>query len=172
MLRPTDAYIIGRLLILVALLVRSSLGFVWLALLVVQRLPAFTEDLSDLACKTQRMSVNDLRDLISDVDERTKGDSGILISNILTLVVGEEHVGREGTFGRVGILVKLVSNASTGQIWRHYSPFFFFSTPRALVLRVVVFSLGMVEALADLADLGGADGLALVAFVVRAMIAR
>jgi hypothetical protein len=33
----------------------------------------------------------------------TEGDAGVLFTNILTLVVGEEHVGRKTTFGRVGV---------------------------------------------------------------------
>ena len=42
-------YIVGCLLILVALLIRLGLGLVRLALLVTERLPSLTEDLADLA---------------------------------------------------------------------------------------------------------------------------
>jgi hypothetical protein len=34
----------------------------------------------------------------------TEGDARVLDAHILTLLIGEEHVGRETTFGRVGIL--------------------------------------------------------------------
>jgi hypothetical protein len=66
-----ESYVVGQLLILISLLVRGSLGLVRGALLVVQRLPALTEDLADLA-------------------ER---DTGVLVTDVLTLLVGEEHVG-------------------------------------------------------------------------------
>jgi hypothetical protein len=35
----------------------------------------------------------------------TEADARVLDAHILTLLIGEEHVGRETTFGRVGILV-------------------------------------------------------------------
>lgn len=35
----------------------------------------------------------------------TEADAGVLFTNILTLVVGEEHVGRKTTLGRVGVYV-------------------------------------------------------------------
>lgn len=65
------------LLILIALLVGSSLGLVWGTLLVVESLPALTEDLTDLA----------------------EGDVGVLSTNVLTLLIGEEHVGGEAALG-------------------------------------------------------------------------
>jgi hypothetical protein len=34
---------------------------------------------------------------------RTKADTWVLITNILTLLICEEHVGGETTLGRVGI---------------------------------------------------------------------
>jgi hypothetical protein len=33
----------------------------------------------------------------------TEADARVLFTNILTLVVGEEHVGRKTTLGRVGV---------------------------------------------------------------------
>lgn len=41
-------YLVGLLLVLISLLVRSGLGLVWGALLVVQGLPSLTEDFADL----------------------------------------------------------------------------------------------------------------------------
>jgi hypothetical protein len=35
----------------------------------------------------------------------TEGDARVLFTNILTLVIGEEHVGRKTTLGRVGVCV-------------------------------------------------------------------
>jgi hypothetical protein len=43
-------YLVDGLLLLVSLLVRGSLGVVWLALLLVQGLPLLSEQLSDFAC--------------------------------------------------------------------------------------------------------------------------
>ena len=41
-------YVVARLFILVALLVRSGLGLIWLALLPAEGLPSLTKDLADL----------------------------------------------------------------------------------------------------------------------------
>ena len=35
----------------------------------------------------------------------TEADARVLFTDILTLVVGEEHVGRKTTLGRVGVCV-------------------------------------------------------------------
>jgi hypothetical protein len=35
--------------------------------------------------------------------ELTKGDTGVLLVDIVTLLVGEEHVGRETSLGGIGI---------------------------------------------------------------------
>ena len=40
------------------------------------------------------------------VNEPTKADAGVLIADILTLLVGKEHVGRQATLGSVGICSK------------------------------------------------------------------
>jgi hypothetical protein len=69
------------LLIFVSLLVGSSLGLIGGTLLLVQGLPSLTEELADLA-------------------ER---DARVLLTNVLTLLVGEEHVGRETTLGGIGV---------------------------------------------------------------------
>ena len=34
---------------------------------------------------------------------RTEADAGVLLSHIVTLLVGEEHVGGQATLGRVGV---------------------------------------------------------------------
>lgn len=33
----------------------------------------------------------------------TEGDAGVLLANLVTVVVGEEHVGRQATLGSVGV---------------------------------------------------------------------
>lgn len=37
------------------------------------------------------------------VAERTEGDPGVLLSHVVTLLVGEKHVGREATLGGIGV---------------------------------------------------------------------
>ena len=51
--RLLGTYIVGRLLVFVALLVLLCLGLVWGALLVVEGLPSLTEDFADLACSSE-----------------------------------------------------------------------------------------------------------------------
>jgi predicted ATPase len=34
---------------------------------------------------------------------RTEADTWVLLTNIVTLIVGEEHVGRETTLGGIGV---------------------------------------------------------------------
>lgn len=77
------SYIVGLLLILIPLLVGSSLGLVGRTLLVAESLPSLTEDLADLA----------------------ESDAGVLLPDVVTLLVGEEHVGGEATLGCVGVCV-------------------------------------------------------------------
>lgn len=64
-------YIIRLLFIFVALLVGRSLGLIRSALLVAQSLPTLAEDLANL----------------------TKRHAGVLLSHVIALLVGEEHVG-------------------------------------------------------------------------------
>ncbi len=75
------SYIIGLLLVLIPLLIGSSLGLVGRALLVAESLPPLTEDLADLA----------------------ESHTRVLLTDVVTLLVGEEHVGGEATLGRVGV---------------------------------------------------------------------
>jgi hypothetical protein len=79
------------------------------------------------------------------VASHTEADARVLVTNVLTLLVGEEHVGRQTTLRRVGIF-KTKSAWSRRRHWQTVEdvPFFFFSV-RALVARLVVFSLGMVK---------------------------
>ena len=77
---------------------------------------------------------------------RTKADSWVLIANILTLLVGEEHVCRETTLRRVGIykVGQLKDNALSVDSEVNI-PFFFFSTPRVF-LGAAALVLGMAAA--------------------------
>ena len=94
----TYSIVLG-LLLFVALLVSGSLGVVGLALSLGQGLPLVTEHLADLACcegqpvaMSQRTACN-----------LTKGDTGVLLANLVTVLVGEEHVGGQTALGRVGV---------------------------------------------------------------------
>lgn len=100
--RLLSTYVVGRLLILIALLVLSSLGLIWSTLLVVQGLPSLTEDLADLACNHAASACFDWKTRM-DIASHTEADARVLIADVLTLLVGEEHVGRETALGRVGI---------------------------------------------------------------------
>lgn len=84
--------VVAGLLVFVSLLVGLGLLFVGAAVFVAQGLPALTENLADLA----------------------KGDTRVLLSDALTLLVGEEHVGRETTLGRIGVLLLLLDTAGLG----------------------------------------------------------
>lgn len=74
-------HVVLGLLLFVSLLVSSSLGLIWCSLLLGQGLPLVSEDLADL----------------------TKADTRILFSDGISLVVGEEHISRETSLGRIGI---------------------------------------------------------------------
>ncbi len=74
-------YVVGLLLVLVSLLVGSGLGLIGSALLVAERLPSLTENLADLA-------------------ER---DTRVLLTNVITLLVREEHVSGETTLRSVRV---------------------------------------------------------------------
>jgi len=74
---------VGGLLLLVTLLVGLGLGIVRLLLLVVEGLPLLAELLADLA----------------------ELDTGVVLADLVTLLVGEEHVGGKTTLGLVGVLL-------------------------------------------------------------------
>lgn len=40
-----------------------------------------------------------------EIASHTEADARVLITDILTLLVREEHVGRETTLGRVGVFI-------------------------------------------------------------------
>ena len=42
---------------------------------------------------------------------RTEADAGVLLSHVVTLLIREEHVGRQTTLGRVGVWRWLFSEA-------------------------------------------------------------
>jgi len=90
--RLVSTYVVASLLILITLLVLSSLGLVGSTLLVVQCLPSLTEDLADLACK-HNASARFFRGSVRKMGSYTEGDTGVLLTDIVTLLVGEEHVG-------------------------------------------------------------------------------
>ena len=98
-------HIVASLFTLVALLVGLGFGLIWLALLRVEGLPAFTEDLADLACNAQAISEK----VESLPAEHTKADARVLLPHVFALLVGEEHIGGKTTFGRVGIYCHGVS---------------------------------------------------------------
>jgi len=43
---------------------------------------------------------------------RTEADARVLLTNVLALLIGEEHVGREATLGRVGICEIAIRNVT------------------------------------------------------------
>jgi hypothetical protein len=94
--------VVSLLLILVSLLVGSGLGLVRSTLLLVESLPSLTEELADL----------------------TERDTRVLLTDVLTLLVGEEHVGGETTLGGVGVLLGTLGGSSTtlsgGSSLRHF----------------------------------------------------
>lgn len=81
----------------------------------------------------------------------TEGDAGVLLANLVAVVVGEEHVGRQSTLGRVGVCVDRVSLGwFPGQKTRRSRPLQIdlpflrrWTLPPVAALRVD-FSLGMV----------------------------
>jgi len=75
--------------------------------------------------------------------KHTELDTGVVLTNLLTLLVGEEHVRGKTTLGRVGVCW---SQYPSLQMHVSCLPFFFLP-PSALDLGAalrVVFSLGMV----------------------------
>lgn len=76
-----QTHVVSLLLVLVSLLVGGGLGLIRDTLLLVESLPSLTEELADLA-------------------ER---DAGVLLTDVLSLLVGKEHVRRKTTLGGVGV---------------------------------------------------------------------
>ena len=92
------SYVVLSLFVLIALLVIGSLLLVWLSLLLSQGLPSITEDLADLAYKGISGCSPRVR-----LDHLTKADAWVLITDILTLLVGKEHVCGKTTLWSIGI---------------------------------------------------------------------
>jgi hypothetical protein len=73
---------------------------------------------------------------------RTEADAWVFLANSITLIVGEEHVGRETTLGRVGVCGGQLKCAE--QIWCVHEPFFFLSPLVLLALVLLAAALGIL----------------------------
>jgi hypothetical protein len=103
-MKVLGTYVVAGLLILVTLLVLGSLGLVGTALLLVQGLPPLTENLTDLAYGKRVSNVMIERWRWRARDRAlTEADAGVLLVDVLALLVGEEHVGRETSLGGIGV---------------------------------------------------------------------
>jgi len=100
----TGSGIVLGLLVFVTLLVGGSLLLVWLTLLLTKSLPPITKDFADL----------------------TEADAWVFLTDILTLLIGKEHVCREAALGSVGVLLLLVTSSTLslgggfGGCFRHF----------------------------------------------------
>lgn len=115
-------YIVGGLLILVTLLVGGSLGIVGSTLLVVEGLPALTEETTDLAFHGEkwlvRLWIKTNKHREHDYGDLTELDTRVLLTHILTLLVGEEHVRRETTLGCVRVCRLISLDLWQDDAWR------------------------------------------------------
>jgi hypothetical protein len=138
--RKGDAsHSVFQLFTLVALLVFLGLLVIWLFVLGCQFLPLLTELFADLACRTIRISSD-----VSRVDGmgHTELDAWVVLTNLVAVVVGEEHVCRKTTLWRVGIceVLKLDWMEETG-----CKPLPFLRLPSTLDLALrALTSLGMI----------------------------
>ena len=77
----------------------------------------------------------------------TESDTRVLLANILTLLIGEEHVGRQATLGCIGVWLSQLQ-IEDAQVDRDNIPFFFFPpsflAAGAAARFLVVESLGMM----------------------------
>ena len=48
---------------------------------------------------------------MNTIGGHTEADAGVLLSHIVTLLIGEEHIGGQTTLGRVGVWQCLISQA-------------------------------------------------------------
>jgi len=132
--------LVGFLLLLVTLLISGGLGDVWNALLLRQSLPPLTEKLADLACvrlESRHVANRKLEKRLTELDAR------VLLADLVTLVVGKEHVRRKTTLRCVGVCRVSIRFGEC----RQRSPFFFLppaALASALPLPRVDFSLGMM----------------------------
>jgi hypothetical protein len=79
-------------------------------LLLAQGLPPLSEDLANLACTRRARSAFVSRPG-GQPGALTKGDAFVLSSDIITLLVGKEHVGGKTTLGCVGIWKEVSAHA-------------------------------------------------------------
>lgn len=82
------------------------------------------------------------------MEDRTELDVGLLLADLVTVLVGEEHVGRQAALGRAGIFDSSQQQSRGGQGEGEGDgdlPFFFLpeASLAALVFRVVFASFGM-----------------------------
>lgn len=90
---------VRNLLVFVALFVGGSLLLVRLAVGLAQTLPLLAEHLANLACLAVRHG-----SVASGAEQvLTERDARVILADLVAVVVGEEHVGRQATLGRVGI---------------------------------------------------------------------
>lgn len=92
-------YLVDLLLFLVTLLVGGGLLIVRLTLGFTQVLPLVAEHLADLAWREGQRELVDGIGVVA----LTEGDAGVLLADLLTVVVGKEHVGGQTTLGGVGV---------------------------------------------------------------------
>lgn len=104
-------YLILGLLGFISFLIVCGAFLVGSTLTLVQRLPACTQDLADLAYSM----ISDERHEVMNM-RRTKADTGVFVADILTLFIGEEHVGGKTTLGGIGICGHSVSSRNQATI--------------------------------------------------------
>ena len=91
--------LVGGLLVLVALLVGSSLGLIGGLLLLRELLPLVAEELSDVTWEESATIFKYMSSRLTELD------AGVVLADLVTLLVGEEHVGRETALGGVGVWI-------------------------------------------------------------------
>lgn len=104
-----NAYIVVGFLLFVTLLVLGSLCFIRSLLLLGQSLPALTKLLANGTCRIPPLVM--ARECVWD-RRHTESNSWVIFADLLTLVVGEEHVCGETTLWRIGIWREEVQLAS------------------------------------------------------------
>jgi len=71
---------------------------------------------------------------------RTEADAWVFLTDILTLLIGKEHVCREAALGSVGVYDGQLRCAE--EIWCVHQPFFFLS-PRVLLALEVALAVAL-----------------------------
>lgn len=102
---------VGSLLLLVTLLVSGGLGLVRGLLLVVEGLPLLTEELANLAYDAS-VSCSHVKDCWR---RHTELDARVVLADLVTLLVGEEHVRRETALGHVGVWRRVSNQWQSGE---------------------------------------------------------